>query len=94
MSLRIVLQVYQIEIKKMNLKLKCVEKEIEKQKEYKANLTKLLEKEKMRSAVNASVRALDQLIFTNMDIDDYILSCNESDAKRHNSGDKNCLISQ
>ena len=95
--LRFVLQVYQIEINKTNLKLKCVEKEIEKQKGYKANTTKLLEKKKelhSASAVNASVRALDQLIFTSMDVDDYIASYNESGAKRHNSGDKKCSTSQ
>ena len=42
----------------------------------------------MRSAVNASVRALDQLVFPNMDVDDYIASFNDSEAKRHNNGDK------
>ena len=64
MLLHIVLQVYQIEINKVILKLKCVNKEIEKQKGYKASLKKLLgNKKDLRSAVNASVRALDQLIF-------------------------------
>ena len=73
MLLHIVLQVYQIEINKVDLKLKCVNKEIEKQKGYKASLTKLLEnKKELRSAVNASVRALDQLNFSNVDVDDYI----------------------
>ena len=73
----------------MDLKLKCVEKEIEKQKGYKANLTNLPEtKKELRNAINASMRALDQLIFTNMDVDDYIVSLNESDSKRHNNGDK------
>ena len=73
----------------MDLKLKCVEKEIEKQKGYNASLTKLLEnKKELRSAVNASVRVLDQLILSNMDVDDYIASFGDSEAKRHNNGDK------
>ena len=72
----------------MDLKLKCVEKEIEKQKGYKASLTKLLKnKKELRSAVNASVRALDQLVFSNMDVGDYIASFNDSEAKRHDNGD-------
>ena len=73
----------------MDLKLECVNKEIEKQKGYKASLAKLLEnKKELRSAVNASVRALDQLIFSNMDVDNYISNLSDSDAKRHNNGDK------
>ena len=88
MLLHIVLRVYQIEINKVDLKLKCVEKEIEKQKGYKTSLTKLLEnKKEFCSAVNASVRALDQLIFSNMEVDDYIASFNDSEAKRHDNGD-------
>ena len=59
MLLHIVLQVYQIEINKVDLKLKYVNKEIEKQKGHKASLTKLLEyKKELRS-----VRALDQLMY-------------------------------
>ena len=87
--LLIVLQVYQIEINKVDLKLKCVEKEIEKQKGYKASLTKLLEKKKLRSAVNASVRALDQLIFPTWTLTTTLLhSFNDSEAKYHNNCDK------
>ena len=88
--LHIVLQVCQIEINKVDLKLKCVEKEIEKQKGYKASLTKLLEnKKELRSAVNASVCALCRsTYFSNMDVDNYISNFSDSDAKRHSNGDK------
>ena len=72
--LRFVLQIYQIEINKTDIKLKCVEREIEKQKGYKTNLTKLLEEKKgVRSAVKVPIRALDPVIYTNMNVDDYSL---------------------
>ena len=52
-------------------------------------MTKLLEnKKELRSAVNTSVRVLDQLIFSNIDVDDYISNFSDSDAKCHNNGDK------
>ena len=54
--LSFVLQIYQIEINTMDIKLKCVEREIEKQKGHKTNLMKLLEGKKgLHSAVNASI---------------------------------------
>ena len=37
------------------------------------------------------MRALDQLIFSNVDIDDYIASFNDSEAKRHSNGDKKII---
>ena len=40
------------------------------------------------------IRALDQVIYINMDVDDYIANYDDSETKRHNSGDKKCLMSQ
>ena len=43
----------------------------------------------LRSAVNASIRALDQVNNTNMDIEEYyVANYEEPPAKRHNSSDK------
>ena len=82
----------------MDIKLTYVEKEIEKQEGHKTNLTKLLEGKKglrtYSSAVNALIRALDQVIYINMDVDDYIANYDDSETKRHNSGDKKCSTSQ
>ena len=62
---------------------------MKKQKEHKTNLIKLLEeKKRLDSAVNASIRALDQVIFTNTDIDEYIANYNEPLAERHNSSNR------
>ena len=44
---------------------------------------------RVRSATNALIRTLDQVIYANMDVDDYIGNYNDSEPKRHISGNKN-----
>ena len=69
--------------------MKFVEREFEKQKGQKNILMKLLEEKKgLRSAVNASIHALVQVICTNMDIEEYIAKYEEPPVKRHGSSDK------
>ena len=51
-------------------------------------MKQLVDKKGLRSAVNASIWALDKVIFTNMDVDEYIVNCDEPEAKRHNSDNK------
>ena len=48
----------------------------------------LEEKKRLRSTVNASIQALDRVIYTNMDIAEYIANYDEPPAKHHNSSNE------